>query len=348
VSGSKTSYWPFGAVRSGGSALGDKLYTGQQKESDDGLGLYDYGARFYSTVLGRFAAVDPIIGSAGDPQSWNAYGYVRNNPLSYTDPTGRCVPGVSCPGDASQNQREHDDLVGALLYLAANHAAQQAWADSNTISNGGAGDCDTACQWMAAARGYEEAALAQQRHDDLVAALIYLAATQPDPGALLAGDVGVRPAPYGVPLPPLPHRLSPEEVRTIEDFASNVAGTFADAGRWWHNLSQDTDGSEPPAETVAPVPDDPEIAREAQRIAHGHAGTKHADEFPDAQGSDELAGRVAEIMRNPTAVKQGARGRTAYWDEASATIVITDPNNPDGGSVFRPTNGREYFDDEFN
>jgi hypothetical protein len=27
--------------------------------------------------------------SAGDPQSWNLFGYVRNNPLRFVDPTGR-------------------------------------------------------------------------------------------------------------------------------------------------------------------------------------------------------------------------------------------------------------------
>jgi RHS repeat-associated protein len=56
--------------------------------SDAGLGLYNYKARFYSTVTGRFVSADPIVGSPRNPQSWNAYSYVRNNPLRLVEPSG--------------------------------------------------------------------------------------------------------------------------------------------------------------------------------------------------------------------------------------------------------------------
>ncbi len=46
-------------------------------------------ARYYSSSLGRFMAVDPGDDTAlGDPQSWNRYAYVRNNPVGASDPTG--------------------------------------------------------------------------------------------------------------------------------------------------------------------------------------------------------------------------------------------------------------------
>jgi RHS repeat-associated protein len=39
----------------------DKLYTGQQQEAGDpALGLYDYQARFYSTLLGRFVSANTV------------------------------------------------------------------------------------------------------------------------------------------------------------------------------------------------------------------------------------------------------------------------------------------------
>jgi len=52
------------------------------------LGLYDYRARFYDPVLGRFIQPDPIVPEPGNPQALNRYAYVYNNPLRYTDPSG--------------------------------------------------------------------------------------------------------------------------------------------------------------------------------------------------------------------------------------------------------------------
>jgi hypothetical protein len=47
-------------------------------------------ARYMSAAQGRFNSPDP--GNAGadltNPQSWNGYSYVWNNPLSAVDPTG--------------------------------------------------------------------------------------------------------------------------------------------------------------------------------------------------------------------------------------------------------------------
>jgi hypothetical protein len=37
---------------------------------------------------GTFVSVDPVVPDAGDPQSYNAYVYARNNPVSRVDPTG--------------------------------------------------------------------------------------------------------------------------------------------------------------------------------------------------------------------------------------------------------------------
>jgi RHS repeat-associated protein len=60
------------------------------KERDAETGLDYFLARYYSGAQGRFLSVDPENAGAkrNDPQSWNAYAYSRNNPLSYTDPSG--------------------------------------------------------------------------------------------------------------------------------------------------------------------------------------------------------------------------------------------------------------------
>jgi RHS repeat-associated protein len=64
------------------------------KERDQETGLDNFGARYYSGAQGRFTGPDqPLIDqNPVDPQSWNLYSYGRNNPLRFTDPTGRaCI-----------------------------------------------------------------------------------------------------------------------------------------------------------------------------------------------------------------------------------------------------------------
>ncbi len=44
--------------------------------------------RVYDAPIGRFMSADPFIQSPMDLQSYNRYAYVRNNPLTVSDPTG--------------------------------------------------------------------------------------------------------------------------------------------------------------------------------------------------------------------------------------------------------------------
>lgn len=69
-------------------------FTGKERDAESGLDYF--GARYMSAAQGRFTSPDaPFVDQfAGDPQSWNLYGYVRNNPLSFNDPSGNaCVVG---------------------------------------------------------------------------------------------------------------------------------------------------------------------------------------------------------------------------------------------------------------
>jgi RHS repeat-associated protein len=80
-------FYPYGETRfTTGTMFTDKLFTGQREMT--GLGIYHYGARFYSPKLGRFLSADTIVPGAGNPQAFNRYAYVLGNPLRYTDPTG--------------------------------------------------------------------------------------------------------------------------------------------------------------------------------------------------------------------------------------------------------------------
>lgn len=44
--------------------------------------------RIYDPTLGRFLQADPVIQDVTNPQNWNGYTYVFNNPYRYTDPSG--------------------------------------------------------------------------------------------------------------------------------------------------------------------------------------------------------------------------------------------------------------------
>ena len=79
-------YSAWGETRySFGATPTDRLYTGQYEAE---AGLYFYNARWYDNQLGRFTQADSIVPGPGNPQSWDRYAYVKNNPVRYSDPTG--------------------------------------------------------------------------------------------------------------------------------------------------------------------------------------------------------------------------------------------------------------------
>jgi RHS repeat-associated protein len=61
-------------------------YTFQEALGE--MGLNDMVGRVQDAITGRFLSADPTIPHPMDPQSYNPYSYVRNTPLTYTDPTG--------------------------------------------------------------------------------------------------------------------------------------------------------------------------------------------------------------------------------------------------------------------
>ena len=86
-----------------------------------------------------------------------------------------------------------------------------------------------------------------------------------------------------------------------------------------------------------------------------HAWQKHGNEFsagkriagvqypaPGISSESELAQMVARILDGKG--EEIANGRSKYWDDATGTIVIFNSRARACGTVFRPNQGRRYYD----
>jgi RHS repeat-associated protein len=93
---SRSDYMPYGEEITGlgGRSSTDRYveddvrqgFTGYIKDDETGLDFAE--ARMYKKELGRFTGVDKGTFTPADPQNFNRYVYVQNNPLKFVDPTG--------------------------------------------------------------------------------------------------------------------------------------------------------------------------------------------------------------------------------------------------------------------
>ena len=92
------------------------------------------------------------------------------------------------------------------------------------------------------------------------------------------------------------------------------------------------------------LPPSPEVSAEAEKIANNiHSYPKHRDEFPGVNSREDYAQVIDSIIKGASGdnVKTGLpNGRTAYWDDATGTIVFVDPDSSEGGSAFKPEIGK--------
>ncbi|MFJ7899767.1 RHS repeat-associated core domain-containing protein [Streptomyces sp. NPDC096198] len=140
----RRQYKPFGEQRdqTGTWTAGQRGYVGGVQ--DDNTGLTNLGAREYDPAIGRFLSPDPLLDS-GAPQSWNAYDYADDSPVTTSDPSGACAaadcPTRNCPyclnatpGDPGSIARAMHDHPGSgstpnNTKSYAKHYAQQNKAD---------------------------------------------------------------------------------------------------------------------------------------------------------------------------------------------------------------------------
>ncbi len=102
-----TDYYPFGEMRIDNKAQNStfteqRKFIGQEYDTDTGLNYLN--ARYYNASVGRFTTQDPMFWNFNsdwlqDPQNQNAYAYARNNPIIYSDPSGKDPYAFSRPVD---------------------------------------------------------------------------------------------------------------------------------------------------------------------------------------------------------------------------------------------------------
>ena len=101
-------FMPFGEELQATVPPPDKpLFTGKERDAETGLDYF--GARYQRAGVGRFTSVDPLMTfdeNLVDPQRWNRYAYVRNNPLRYVDPDGRNASDISSEVGSDQDPKE--------------------------------------------------------------------------------------------------------------------------------------------------------------------------------------------------------------------------------------------------
>ncbi len=117
---SRAFYEPFGGYRLEPTGdYTDRGYTGHpstllrtglgNNSGSNDIGLIYMNARFYVPGVARFASADTIVPDPANPQSFNRFSYVQNNPLNLIDPTGHC--GADLNDDGSVNQDLFDQCI---------------------------------------------------------------------------------------------------------------------------------------------------------------------------------------------------------------------------------------------
>lgn len=107
-----TDYYPYGLSFSNNNLTKNRyLYNGKEIQnqtlSSQFFGMYDYGARYYDPVIGRWMGVDPL---AADYYSLSPYGYCAGNPIVYSDENGEWI----------------NFVVGSVIGAATDYALQVA------------------------------------------------------------------------------------------------------------------------------------------------------------------------------------------------------------------------------
>jgi RHS repeat-associated protein len=118
-----------------GLTILDRGYTGH--EHLQSVGLINMNGRLYDPKLHRFLQPDNFVQDPSNTQNYNRYGYVLNNPLKYTDPSGEAGEPCECPGNNYPNYnpdniKDHKDLADAIKHWVGGWASARNFDEAGT------------------------------------------------------------------------------------------------------------------------------------------------------------------------------------------------------------------------
>lgn len=113
--------------------------TGKERDTESGNDYFS--ARYYASKVGRFLSPDRLGAPAAilvNPQTWNLYSYVINNPLSFIDPTGfvQCQVDNGSPSDTDKGARAECIDMSYLIYVIWGFAASDSIAVQGASGSG--------------------------------------------------------------------------------------------------------------------------------------------------------------------------------------------------------------------
>jgi RHS repeat-associated protein len=122
----ETRYKAWGELRYTTGATSDYTYTGQYSNTSD-FGWMYFRARWYDPILGRFNQVDTIVPGPGNPQDWDRYSYVRNNPIIYNDPSGHDVGCSAANPECKDSNGLTEQSKIAMRFSVINKITDNGW-----------------------------------------------------------------------------------------------------------------------------------------------------------------------------------------------------------------------------
>lgn len=140
------TFLPYGQEWNPQTTVNHYKFTGKERDAETGLDYF--GKRYFSGAQGRFTSPDPHNEGAQlfDPQSWNMYSYVGNNPLRYVDPDGQdyhvCIDGQGCQDMTDSQYEQWRKKYKDQIYVSASgrienrdeqKIGQATWFDGDAV-----------------------------------------------------------------------------------------------------------------------------------------------------------------------------------------------------------------------